>query len=70
MTEVKYIRKTEAVVDTTKATLLDVAQKQLETYAADHNLVDEWHLKPNGSVTLIRLAIVFHGAELLFAEEL
>ena len=29
-----------------------------------------WKLKPQGTVTLIRLALVFHGEELIFAEEI
>ncbi|MBP5638174.1 MAG: AAA family ATPase [Victivallales bacterium] len=68
--EVKYIKKTVAVADTAKTMLLSEAKAQLEKYATDHNLADEWHLKPNGTVTLIRLAVVFHGEELLFAEEI
>ena len=34
------------------------------------NLAETWRLKPAGTVTLIRLALVFHGEELLFAEEI
>ena len=68
--EVKYIKKGENVNDATKASLLSEAKSQLEKYAADHNLAETWHLKPAGTVTLIRLAVVFHGEELLFAEEI
>ena len=68
--EVKYIKKGESVTDAAKASILAEAKVQLERYAADRNLVDTWHLKPSGTVSLIRLAVVFHGEELLFAEEI
>ncbi len=68
--EVKYIKKSEKVSEDTKATLLAEAKSQLEHYAEDHNLAATWKLKPQGTVTLIRLALVFHGEELLFAEEI
>ena len=68
--EVKYIKKEEKVTDVAKAALLSEAKEQLERYAEDHGLAEAWHLKPNGTVTLIRLAVVFLGEELLFAEEI
>ena len=68
--EVKYIKKSEKVVEEAKASLLAEARSQLERYAEDHNLAETWRLKPSGTVTLIRLALVFHGEELLFAEEI
>jgi hypothetical protein len=68
--EVKYIKKEEKVTDGAKAALLDEAREQLERYAEDHGLAEAWNLKPDGTVTLIRLAVVFHGEELLFAEEI
>ena len=68
--EVKYIKKSEKVSAAMKTALLSEAKAQLEKYAEDHRIVEEWCLKPNGTVTLIRLAVVFHGEELLFAEEI
>ena len=68
--EVKYIKKTEAVTDAGRAELLSEARTQLERYASDNNLAEAWHLTPTGTVTLIRLAVVFHGEELLLAEEI
>ena len=68
--EVKYIKKSEKVEDGAKAVLLAEAKSQLEHYAEDNNLAEMWKLKPTGTVTLIRLALVFHGEELLFAEEI
>jgi hypothetical protein len=68
--EVKYIKKTEPVTETAKATLLAAAKTQLNHYMEDHHLAEEWRLKPLGPVTLLRLCIVFHGEELLFAEEI
>jgi len=68
--EVKYIKKDDNVTAATKASLLAEAKTQLERYAADHNLAEAWHLKPARTVTLIRLAVVFQGEELLFAEEI
>ncbi|MBQ9367110.1 MAG: hypothetical protein IJT83_04965, partial [Victivallales bacterium] len=57
------------VSDNTKTTLLAEAREQLERYAEDNGIAERWHLKPKGTVTLIRLAVVFHGEELFFAEE-
>ncbi len=68
--EVKYIKKSEKVPKGAKAPLLAEAKSQLERYVEDHNLAEAWRLKPQGTVTLIRLALVFHGEELLFAEEI
>ncbi len=68
--EVKYIKKSEKIAEDAKAALLVEAKSQLERYAEDNNLAETWKLKPQGTVTLIRLALVFHGEELLFAEEI
>jgi len=68
--EVKCLKKKEKVTKTMKASLLAAAKDQLEHYAQDNNLAEEWSLKPSGTVTLIRLAVVFHGERLLLAEEI
>jgi len=68
--EVKYLKKSEKVTEAIKTSLLAEAKAQLERYALDNNLAGEWNLKPSGTVTLIRLAVVFHGEDLLFAEEI
>jgi hypothetical protein len=68
--EVKYLKKKEKVTKALKASLLAAAKDQLERYAHDNNLADAWSLKPSGTVTLIRLAVVFHGEDLLLAEEI
>ncbi|MBQ7650563.1 MAG: AAA family ATPase [Victivallales bacterium] len=68
--EVKYFKKGEIVTDETRASILTEAKSQLERYAADRNLAEAWCLRPTGTVELIRLAVVFHGEELLFAEEI
>ncbi len=68
--EVKYIKKSEKIPEDAKAALLAEAKSQLERYAEDNNLAETWKLKPQGTVTLIRLALVFHGEELLFTEEI
>ena len=41
------------VSDAVKAALLSEATAQLEKYAEDHHIADEWCLKPNGTVILI-----------------
>ena len=69
LVEVKYIKKSEKIAEDAKTVLLAEAKSQLERYAEDNNLADTWKLKPQGTVTLIRLALVFHGEELLFTEE-
>ena len=68
--EVKYIKKAEKLQENAKAALLSEAKGQLERYAEEHRLAEAWHLTPNGTVTLIRLALVFHGEELVIAEEI
>ena len=68
--EVKYIKKAEKLPENAKATLLDKATEQLERYAEDHRLAEAWHPTPNGTVTLIRLALVSHGEELIISEEI
>ena len=68
--EVKYLKKKEKVTKAMKESLLAEAKDQLERYAQDNNLAEEWSLKPSGTVTLIRLAVVFHGEDLLLAEEI
>ena len=68
--EVKYIKKAEKLQENAKAALLSEAKGQLERYAQEHRLAEAWHLTPKGTVTLIRLALVFHGEELVIAEEI
>ena len=68
--EVKYIKKAEKIQEGTKEALLSEAKEQLERYAKDNNLADAWHLTPKSTVTLIRLALVFHGEELVIVEEI
>ena len=68
--EVKYIKKGEKVSETAKKHLLADAKAQADQYVADHRLAQEWRLRPKGSVTLIRLCVIFHGEELLLAEEI
>ena len=68
--EVKYLKKAEKLPENAKAALLAEAKEQLERYAKDHNLAQEWRLTPDGTVTLVRLALVFHGEELVIAEEI
>ncbi|MBQ9367304.1 MAG: AAA family ATPase, partial [Victivallales bacterium] len=68
--EVKYIKKAEKLQENAKAALLSEARGQLERYTQEHRLAEAWHLPPKGTVTLIRLALVFHGEELVIAEEI
>ena len=68
--EVKYVKKAEKLSESAKAALLAEAKEQLENYAENRRLAEAWHLTPNGTVTLIRLALVFHGEELIIAEEI
>ena len=70
MIEVKYIKKAEKLPENAKATLLVEAKEQLERYAKDNNLAQDWRLTPDGTVTLIRLVLVFHGEDLVIAEEI
>ena len=64
------MKKTEKVSVGAKAAMIAEAREQLERYVKDNGLAKEWRLRPNGTVTLIRLVLVFHGEELFFAEEI
>ena len=47
------------------------AAEQLARYAADHDLARAWNLKESGgTVTLHRIAVVFHGGDVALCEEI
>lgn len=47
------------------------AAEQLARYAADHDLARAWNLKEiGGTVTLHRIAVVFHGGDIALCEEI
>ena len=83
--ELKYLKEDEKSSPVALAKLKAEARKQLDRYAADHDLEHQWCLtnekgkKGNGksqpgsilpSVTLKRLVVIFKGTELVLCEEL
>ena len=69
--EVKYIKrdiKAEMLPEEIEQKI-NIAKKQLEQYTEDHPSRQEYHLKPNGTVELKKLIVVYHGWEMVYCEE-
>ena len=71
LVELKYLKAED---DASPAALVRVkaaAAEQLARYAADHDLARAWNLKESGgTVTLHRIAVVFHGGDIALCEEI
>ena len=71
LVELKYLKAED---DASPAALVRVkaaAAEQLARYAADHDLARAWNLKESGgTVTLHRIAVVFHGGDVALCEEI
>ena len=60
------------------AALRAEAMTQLDRYARDRNLAEEWHLRPSdithgvpgGTVALHRIVLAFHGGDCVLCEKL
>lgn len=66
--ELKYLKKGEKADARTLDRLRKEAVRQLDQYAADKGLARLWQLKPEGQVELIKLAVVFHGGDMVLCE--
>ncbi|MBR4427822.1 MAG: hypothetical protein IKS78_00565 [Clostridia bacterium] len=77
--ELKYIKAGEAAPTPEKLEAMrQEASAQLDCYAKDQNLAQEWRLKPGngtpgiegGTVTLHRIILAFHGGNCVLCEKL
>ena len=77
--ELKYIKAGEAAPTPEKLEAMrQEASAQLDCYAKDQNLAQEWRLKPGngtpgiegGTVTLHRIVLAFHGGNCVLCEKL
>lgn len=66
--ELKYLKKSVNVESDMLEHLKKRATEQLEQYAADKGLGKLWQLKPEGGIELIRLAVIFHGGDMVLCE--
>ncbi len=64
--ELKYLKKSEEYNDTIQDAFIAEATTQLAKYAKDKNLQTEWQLKPEGSINLTKLIVIFQGEEMKF----
>ena len=71
LVELKYLKATDDASPAALARVKAAAAEQLARYAADHDLARAWNLKENGgTVTLHRIAVVFHGGDVALCEEI
>lgn len=69
--ELKYLKASDDATSAALAKLKADAAAQLERYAADHDLARAWNLREaGGTVTLHRIAVVFHGGDVALCEEI
>ena len=71
LVELKYLKLSDDASPATLVKLKADAAAQLDRYAKDHDLARAWNLKEQGgTVTLHRIAIVFHGGDVALCEEI
>jgi hypothetical protein len=66
----KYLKAKDNYNKTIGQDILKKATVQLNNYAKDKNIHKEWQIKPNGTVTLKKLVLIFHGRELKLKKEI
>jgi len=66
--ELKYLKAKDDASPAALEKIKAEAADQLDRYAKDRDLATLWRLKPQGTVTLTRLVVVFHGTELALCE--
>ena len=70
LVELKYLKASDDASPASLAKIRDAAAAQLARYAADHDLARAWNLKEqDGTVTLHRVVLVFHGGDVALCEE-
>lgn len=67
--ELKYLKACEKPTDSEIANLRDEASTQLNKYIEEHRIRTLWQLAPTGHVRLIRLIMIFHGADCILCDE-
>ena len=71
LVELKYLKASDDASPAALARVKAAAAEQLARYAADHDLARAWNLKESGgTVTLHRIAVVFHGGDVALCEEI
>ena len=71
LVELKYLKAEDDASPAALARVKAAAAEQLARYAADHDLARAWNLKESGgTVTLHRIAVVFHGGDIALCEEI
>ena len=71
LVELKYLKLSDDASPATLVKLKADAAAQLDRYAKDHDLARAWNLKEQGgTVTLHRIAVVFHGGDVALCEEI
>ena len=69
--ELKYLKASEDASPAALAKLKGEAAAQLARYAQDNGLARAWNLREaGGTVTLHRIAVVFHGGDVALCEEI
>ena len=71
LVELKYLKLSDDASPAALAKLKADAAAQLARYAKDHDLARAWRLREaGGTVTLHRIAVVFHGGDVACCEEI
>ena len=71
LVELTYLKASDDASPAALARVKAAATEQLARYAADHDLARAWNLKESGgTVTLHRIAVVFHGGDVALCEEI
>ena len=71
LVELKYLKLSDDASPAVLAKLKADAASQLDRYAKDHDLARAWNLREQGgTVTLHRIAVVFHGGDVALCEEI
>ena len=71
LVELKYLKLSDDASPAALAKLKADAAAQLDRYAKDRDLARAWNLKEQGgTVTLHRIAVVFHGGDVALCEEI
>ena len=70
LVELKYLRQQDDASSAALAQIRAAARAQIDRYAADHDLVRAWNLRErDGTATLHRIVLVFHGGDVALCEE-
>ena len=68
--EMKYLKAKDDYNVAVEQEIIEKATAQLNKYAKDKNIHKEWQIKPDGTVTLKKIMLVFRGRELILKKEI